>query len=208
MYTVYLHKNKINGKCYVGQTGRKVEERWDYGCGYKASRGSLMGKAIEKYGWDSFEHIILEENLTEEEVDERERYYIQKYNTLAPNGYNLETGGNKNKHPTEATLQKMKARPHRPASDKLKEKSRIRMETNWKDEQYREKMVSQLRANNIRNAELFKKKVMCVETGIIYDSATEASSAMGLASNAVSNAIRENRRCAKYHWLYLEGGVE
>lgn len=34
-YTIYMHKNKINGKIYIGQTCQKPERRWDNGKHYK-----------------------------------------------------------------------------------------------------------------------------------------------------------------------------
>ena len=38
MYTVYMHKNKINGKIYIGITSRKPEARWGTnGINYKTS---------------------------------------------------------------------------------------------------------------------------------------------------------------------------
>ena len=38
MYTVYQHKNKINGKVYIGITSRTPEDRWGAnGCNYKSS---------------------------------------------------------------------------------------------------------------------------------------------------------------------------
>lgn len=56
-YTVYLHINKVNGKVYVGITSMKVENRWREGKGYK--KCEIIDKAILKYGWSNFEHIIL-----------------------------------------------------------------------------------------------------------------------------------------------------
>ena len=56
-YTVYLHVNKVNRKVYVGITSMKVENRWREGKGYK--KCEIMNKAILKYGWSNFEHIIL-----------------------------------------------------------------------------------------------------------------------------------------------------
>lgn len=53
-YTVYVHVNKINGKMYVGITSQTVEQRWRQGKGYKHC--VFFYRAIEKYGWDGFEH--------------------------------------------------------------------------------------------------------------------------------------------------------
>ena len=54
----------------------------------------IFFNAIQKYGWDNFEHIILEEGLTEEEAVEKEKYYIALWHTNDDNyGYNLTAGG-------------------------------------------------------------------------------------------------------------------
>ena len=64
-YTVYVHINKINHKKYIGITKQKPEDRWGKnGENYKESPHFYA--AIQKYGWDNFEHIILKENLTKE----------------------------------------------------------------------------------------------------------------------------------------------
>lgn len=90
-YYVYEHKNKANGKRYIGITKINPKARWgNNGIGYKTQN---FWYAIEKYSWDGFEHNIIEENLTEKEAKEKEKYYIKTYNTIAPNGYNLTKGG-------------------------------------------------------------------------------------------------------------------
>lgn len=48
------------------------------------------------------------------------------------------------------------------------------------------------------------KKVICEETGKIYNSASEASRSMGFTVMAVMNAIRFNRKSGGYHWRYLD----
>lgn len=86
-YCVYIHKNKINSKAYIGITKRPVKQRWQNGKGY--CRQPKFYNAIIKYGWDNFEHIILEENiLNEEEALKKESYYIKLYNSIE-NGYNV-----------------------------------------------------------------------------------------------------------------------
>lgn len=56
-----------------------------------------MSRAIRKYGKESFNRTILEE-CPIEQLNEREKYYIAKYNTISPNGYNLTAGGDSNAH--------------------------------------------------------------------------------------------------------------
>jgi group I intron endonuclease len=91
-YCVYIHTNKINGKKYVGQTCKKPESRWANGCGYKTQK--YFYRAIEKYGWDGFEHEIIASNLTKAEADQLEKDLIKSFNTQNPdNGYNLTGGG-------------------------------------------------------------------------------------------------------------------
>lgn len=93
-YKVYYHKNKINGKYYIGITKKEnPEKRWRKGEGNK---NQFFYKAIQKYGWDNFEHKILFDGLTIKEAKEKEIELIKKYNTLAPNGYNIGRGGETN----------------------------------------------------------------------------------------------------------------
>lgn len=87
-----MHRNQINNKVYVGITGMAPEKRWQNGRGY--SYNTHFSNAIKKYGWDHFDHIILEENLTQDEAKQKEIEYIQYYNATNPqNGYNVSPGG-------------------------------------------------------------------------------------------------------------------
>ena len=92
IYCVYIHKNKQNGKVYIGQTCQKPERRWSNGYGYKGC--PKFYAAIQKYGWDNFEHIIVQEYLTKEEADNLEKELISKYDSTSKEaGYNISIGG-------------------------------------------------------------------------------------------------------------------
>ncbi len=97
-WCIYKHTNKITGDSYIGQTYKKPEERWGYnGNGYQKTERYFL-HAIKKYGWENFEHTILEEHIpTKEKADEREQYYINLYRTYIGfedcKGYNLTLGG-------------------------------------------------------------------------------------------------------------------
>ena len=93
-YCVYIHTNKINGKRYVGQTinGNNINKRWSNGLGYKTC--TAFYRAIQKYGWDSFEHEIVASNLTKEEANNFEKLLIQKLKSNNREfGYNITIGG-------------------------------------------------------------------------------------------------------------------
>lgn len=109
-YIIYLHKNKINGKVYIGQTCQEPEKRWDHGRGYRTS--PRFYNAILKYGWDSFEHTILYTGLTLEQANFYEEQLIQQYNaTNEEYGYNITSGGKNFTH-SEETKQKIGAANH------------------------------------------------------------------------------------------------
>lgn len=88
-YLIYKYTSP-SGKSYIGQTNdivrRRSQHRTTNGCPH-------LKRAIDKYGYDNFIFEILEESLTIEEANTKEEYYIDKYSSLAPNGYNLHTGG-------------------------------------------------------------------------------------------------------------------
>jgi hypothetical protein len=90
-YTVYIHINKTNNKKYVGITSQQVEKRWKNGLGYEEQ---IFGRAIQKYGWDGFEHVIICDKQTQLEAFKKEQELIQLYDTTNPDyGYNKSDGG-------------------------------------------------------------------------------------------------------------------
>jgi group I intron endonuclease len=98
LYTIYRHINKVNGKSYIGQTSQKLTNRWKSGNGYTLEHQPAFYNAIKKYGWDNFEHEILEKDLTSlDEANNRERYWIAYYHTCIYDpecsGYNITKGG-------------------------------------------------------------------------------------------------------------------
>lgn len=91
-YYIYKHIAP-NGKIYIGQTKQKPELRWANGKGYRTNIHFF--RAIQKYGWDNFQHEILYTDLTKEEADKIEIELIKRYNsTDIMYGYNKDLGGN------------------------------------------------------------------------------------------------------------------
>ena len=90
-YTVYMHISPSN-KRYIGITSQKAEKRWKNGKGY---RNKYFVTAIEKYGWDNFQHIIIAKGLNKENAEWLEIELIKVWDTTnRDKGYNIVEGGN------------------------------------------------------------------------------------------------------------------
>lgn len=169
IYCVYAHINQINGKMYIGQT-KSIQDRWKPSGYYHCVK---FYRAIQKYGWENFEHIILKDNLTKEEADKYESYYIELYNSIE-DGYNLSGGGDNKSTISDSTKKKL--------SDKSLEL--------WKNEEYRERQkISRLNAwnseyGNIRKQKMSEsnkgeknsraRKIKCITTDQVFNTIKEA----------------------------------
>jgi group I intron endonuclease len=94
MGVIYQILNKDNGKSYIGQTSNKYPNtRWSmHKLNMKNNIKHPLYNSMKKYGVDKFEFIILEKNIVEK-LNELEKKYIKKFNSIFPNGYNLTVGG-------------------------------------------------------------------------------------------------------------------
>lgn len=96
-YIVYMHVFP-NNKKYIGITSKVPNARWEGGSGYNKIKQPVMYNAIQKYGWDNIQHIILFENLSYKEACQKEVELIKLYKTNCRKygndyGYNMTDGG-------------------------------------------------------------------------------------------------------------------
>lgn len=104
---IYKITNLVNGKVYIGQTTKTLKRRWTQHCSVKGNyKRNAMACAIRKYGKDKFIIEQIGSATTIEELNQEEVYWIKELNSLAPNGYNLDSGG-KNKKPHLQTRLKL-----------------------------------------------------------------------------------------------------
>ena len=111
MGCIYKATNKIDGKIYIGQTIRTMSERkWahHYELHDKTRAHDMpFHRAIKKYGKDSFIWECLADDIDDiKELNRLEIHYIALYNSIVPNGYNLQHGGRNGLH-SEETKKKM-----------------------------------------------------------------------------------------------------
>lgn len=95
MIVIYKAQNKINNKIYIGKTNN-LRKRIREHTRYDVHNGLLFHKAIEHYGAENFEWTIIDSTTTNEEANFLESYYIKKFNSFKPNGYNMTFGGDGN----------------------------------------------------------------------------------------------------------------
>ena len=123
---IYSIKNKQNNHRYIGQSIQNdIEKRWkEHKKNMNTSYCPYLYAAFRKYGIENFEFRVIC-ICFDDACDDLERFYIQKYNTLYPNGYNLDAGGRKNKEIHAETREKIrKALTGKKHSESRKQKNR------------------------------------------------------------------------------------
>lgn len=239
MGLIYKATNKINGKEYVGQTnntlGERKKQHIQSALNSRKEPTNYFHKAIKKYGKDNFKWEILEDNILSENLNEREKYWIKYYDTFN-NGYNLTEGGDHDNH-----LQKWKENnpemaiesakrgynlmrqilEQNPEKDKQRQEKAIRgmkkyveeHKEEWSQHSY-ETYLKHKEQVDKQFAEFHKqqsKKVICIETGMIYPSTSEAGRQTKISQSNISACCRGQRQSAgkdkdgnKLHWKYIE----
>jgi hypothetical protein len=201
-WTVYVHTNKINGKKYVGVTQQNPPEK-RYGSNGINYIGCIkFYNAIQKYGWNNFEHQIIANCLSKEEACRMEQLLISELDTMN-NGYNVEPGG-------------VDQGPRSPeAIRKIRE---ARLKQTITPEQY-EKGAAKRRGRK-RPAETVKKvrdamvktvgvPYICIETGEYFECAADAARKYNTYSSCVLTSARryeEGKELRKrgYHFKFAK----
>lgn len=206
-YTVYMHVNKINQKKYIGITKQKPQDRWGHnGNNYKES--SHFYAAIQKYGWDNFEHIILYTNLSQEQACEIEIKLIADLKTQDKRyGYNILSGGTAPSLPQEVRdkisngLKGNKNGLGKPCSEEKKQKISAAQKGRPFTEEHKKKIsqakkgkstgpCSEAKRQNIIKNKKDKKPIVCVETGIEYESIQECARQLGLYATNICKVLK------------------
>lgn len=89
-YCIYAHRNKINGKVYIG-ISKNVKKRWA-GKEENYKHSSAIYNAFKKYGWDGFDHIVMWDGLSGEDACKLEQAMIFLFK-FSKQSYNLGDGG-------------------------------------------------------------------------------------------------------------------
>ena len=223
MYTVYQHKNKINGKIYIGITSQKPEQRWgSQGCNYKSS--PHFYSAIQKYGWDNFKHNILFTDLTKEQACLKEQELIKEYNSMNREfGYNSTSGGDiftMNEETKQKISQAMIGNQNglgHPCSEEKKEKISNAQKGRKFTEEHKQKLSEAAKNRHVPCSEekkqilkekSHKKSVYCEELDKIFESVQECSRQLGIPATNISKLCNGRGKTLKgYHLRYYNDTI-
>lgn len=225
-YTVYKHTSPA-GKVYIGITRDKLQHRWKGGHGYV--NNTHFFRAIQRYGWDSFQHEVVAEGLTEAQAIEMERRLIAEYNSTDPAwGYNRDPGGGVRSPETAAKIsaalagvplslerrQRLsEARKGKPLTDECRRKI---SESHKKNPKVLGHLIAANKARagqpkttehrqKIAASQPRRREVVNLDTGKDYASVHDAAVACGGShSNIVKACTGERQTAYGYRWAYKE----
>ena len=201
MGDIYKIITDFNDKIYIGKTKNGAKKRWHEHIKRDINNNQYIHRAMRQYGIEHFSYEILETNIPENELNNKEKEYIKKYNSKVPNGYNETDGGDGGgdalgartwclEHPELAFINREKGR--KKALQWQKENSEL--------------FKNIIKENQKKAAKARRKKVRCLETNIIYESASEAARSLKLKSSSHISAACSGARktAAGYHWEFVE----
>ena len=222
MYTVYQHKNKINGKNYIGITMQEPEKRWRKGKGYKSS--PYFYSAIQKYGWDNFEHNILFTELTKEEACLKEQELIKQFDSMnREHGYNSTSGGDvfsMNEETKQKISQAMMGNKNglgHPCSEEKKKKISEAQKGRKFTKEHKQKLSEAAKNRHVPCSEdkkqtlkekSHKKPVYCEELDKVFESVQECGRQLGIPATNISKLCNGRGKTLKgYHLRYYNDTI-
>lgn len=204
---IYKITNLLNGKTYVGQTKRTLEERMSE---HKRKGILPVDYAIKKYGIENFSTEVIDCAKTQEELDEKEIKWVAFYNCVKPNGYNLTKGSRRTigyEH-TELSKEKMskaKAEAYLGCGNPFYGKHHSEeQKKKWCEMRKGMKHLTEEQVKNLRKSH-FTKSVRCVETGEVFDNIKEAAMKYKIVATHITRVCKGKRKTTGgYHWEYVD----
>jgi len=154
---IYSATNNLNGKIYIGKVEmpKTIRDRWEEHLrdGKKLKRkrnkdsdkkiySTHLNNAIAKYCSTVWIVKQIGIAINENELNEKERFWIKKYDSMNPNiGYNMTEGGESGKKRPEVRNRISKSVRELWQNEKYKEKQKAGRKEMWKNKDYRESMI-------------------------------------------------------------------
>jgi predicted GIY-YIG superfamily endonuclease len=175
---IYMLKNIIDNKVYIGQTvnlKRRMNEHKNRKPSSSRRYNFLLTKIINEVGYENFETIILDSAFNPKELNEKEKYYIEKYKSYDPEfGYNSRKGDLKEKL-NDTTRELMK-------------KSHIGLKEKAETKRKKSNKIIAIKDNEF----------------IIADSGKLFGDYIGMSKDKVKKALRNQCRIKEYYVFYFD----
>ena len=217
---MYCH-TLFDGRKYFGKTSQPLSRRWrTNGEGYV---GSPFYDAIKEYGWGAFAHDVISSGLTENEAKALEEKLIKENKTQYKEyGFNV-TGGDGWRNPTEEQVKVFAERSRifntgRKHTEEYKSKMSERMrgdknpnangrlltpERIRKFAEYAKKPKAEIQKKRMSESAK-KRKIKCVDTGVVYESMKDASEKLGIKYTAITSAVYRGRKTHGHEFITID----
>lgn len=202
---IYKATNKINGKLYIGQTVRALDVRI---AEHKRHKNTPFDKAVQVYGADNFDFEVIDTAETIDELNRKEKYWVNYYNAFGKNGYNAcEGGGNTvGYHHTEESKKKMSV-AHKGKWDGQNNPfygKKHNAETKAKMSASRAgRIITDEWRKHLSESSPYKVRVHNIETDEIFNSIKEAADKYNIKPTHITRVCRGRRKSSGgYHWEY------
>jgi group I intron endonuclease len=182
---VYKIVDKTNGKTYVGQTTTSIEDRWSgHKCKLlKKGHKTPLYAAMLSHGLDNFSIQQIDTASSLIELNQKEQQWIATLGSVYPEGYNLMSGGSNGGKHNDTTKAKISA--------SLEGTIITNHWNTGRKQPCSEEHKAKISASMTGIPQTWKyKKVVCVETGIEYESVNAAAEATGIARTTISAVVK------------------
>lgn len=222
---IYSIENTINHKKYIGQSVN-IKQRW---CHHKNDLNNgqhdndYLQKLWNKYGASAFKMKILEE-CSKDELNDKERYYIDLYNTLDDKfGYNLKSGGQDKNYVTDEIKEKISKanKKYYKEHPEARQQMSVNAYKQWSNPEIKAKISgknnymygrthteeARQKMSESRKGRISEKRnptpVLCVETNIIYSCAAEAQRKSNITTSILEVCKGNRKTAGGYHWQFI-----
>ena len=212
---IYLIKNKINQKLYVGQAVNLYRRYYDHKKSINKHAKTAIINAFLKYGFENFDFYILEKDLPADKkiLTKREQFWLDELHPYKPTGYNICTTANtmlgfKHSEKTkEGFRDRMLGHIHSEETKRRMSESHDGDKSYWYGKKQSTNHVEKLRISRIGRPAPNRRKIKQIENGTFiaeFDSIRHASLVTGISESVIAQASNPNNRVMSaggYKWV-------
>lgn len=199
---IYKIQNKINGKCYIGQTTQKGGFKDRYGNNIENNtHNEHLRRSIKKYGIDNFTiNETLDIAFNQQELNIKEKCWISIYDSFK-NGYNQSIGGHVGNIREGKTKEELKIWQNKIANSNRGKK---------RSDEIKKRMSIVRIGKNTGSEHVLARKVICLNNKKIFDTVTEASIYGNSSPTLISACCGKTRKHSgilegkRLSWMYYD----